>query len=105
MKNKLVFAVVVLVLFMMGAAAGSVVYYAFFLASWLNRVELIEWMPSVLSLILVILAAVTGLFTLRFIRQCRLQEMPVIKIERVLPLTIIVPALNEERTSSSAWKA
>jgi len=97
MKNKLVFAGVVLVLFMMGAAAGSVVYYAFFLASWLNRVELIEWMPSVLSLILVILAAVTGLFTLRFIRQCRLQEMPVIKIERVLPLTIIVPALNEER--------
>ncbi|BAI60714.1 putative glycosyltransferase [Methanocella paludicola SANAE] len=81
----------------MGAAAGSVVYYALFLASWLNRTVIYEWMPSLLLLILIVLAGVTGYFTWRFIRQCRYQEMPEIQSDQILPLTIIVPALNEAR--------
>lgn len=98
MKNMLVFAGVIIVLFLMGAAAGSVVYSAIFLASLINRTLINDWLPFVLLFIIIVLMAITGYFTWRFIRQCRVREMPALKEEQVLPITVIIPALNEERT-------
>ncbi len=98
MKNKLVFACVVLALFAMGAAAGSVAYSAVCLASWANRMLLSEWLPYVLAISIGALTIVTAYFTYRFVRQCRLQDPPKLKDDEVLPMTIIIPALNEERT-------
>jgi cellulose synthase/poly-beta-1,6-N-acetylglucosamine synthase-like glycosyltransferase len=97
MKNKLVFAGVVLVLFIMGVAAGSVAYSAIYLASWVNRNILNEWLPYALVIFIAVLTVITAYFTYRFIRQCRMLELPKLKDSEVLPMTIIVPALNEER--------
>ncbi len=98
MKNKLVFASVVLVLFIMGAAAGSVAYSAIYLASWVNRIIINEWLPYVLFIFIALLTAITAYFTYRFVRQCRMRELPVLKDDEIRPMTIIIPALNEERT-------
>ncbi len=97
MKNKLVFASVIFVLFVMGVAAGSVAYSALFLASWLNRVVSV-WLPYVLLLIIAGLMVVTGYFTYRFIRQCRTDDLPVLEDAEIWPMTVIIPALNEERS-------
>ncbi len=98
MKNKLVFATVVLVLFLMGAAAGSVAYSAIYLASWVNHNFLSEWLPYVLAVFFAALTIITAYFTYRFIRQCRMRELPKLKADEILPMTIVIPALNEERT-------
>lgn len=87
-----------LVLFTMGAATGSVVYSAIYLASWINRALINEWLPYVLLSIVVPVMTATGYLTGRFVQQCRYHPMPVLAEGQVLPLTIIVPALNEERT-------
>lgn len=97
MKNKLVFASVLLVLFIMGAAAGSVAYSAIYLASWVNRNILNEWLPYALIVFIAVLTIITAYFTYRFIRQCRMQEVPKLNDSEILPMTIIIPALNEER--------
>ncbi len=98
MKNKLVFAIVVVVLFAMGAAAGSVAYSAIYLASWVNRIIINEWLPYVLFAIAALATAVTAYFTYRFIRQCSALDLPRLSDSEILPMTIIIPALNEERT-------
>jgi cellulose synthase/poly-beta-1,6-N-acetylglucosamine synthase-like glycosyltransferase len=98
MKNNFVFAGVIFVLFAMGVAAGSVVYSALYLASWLNRTIISEWLPYLLLSIIALLVSITGYFTYRFIMQCRAQDMPILKGDQILPITIIIPALNEERT-------
>ncbi len=98
MKNKLVFAGVLLVLFIMGAAAGSIVYSAIYLASWVNYTLLKEWLPYALVIIIAAVTVVTAYFTYRFIRQCRMFELPKLDEDDILPMTIIIPALNEERT-------
>ena len=98
MKNKLVFAGVLLVLFIMGATAGSIVYSAIYVASWVNYTLLKEWLPYVLVIIIAAVTVVTAYFTYRFIRQCRMFELPKLKEDDILPMTIIIPALNEERT-------
>jgi cellulose synthase/poly-beta-1,6-N-acetylglucosamine synthase-like glycosyltransferase len=98
MKNKLVFAGVLLVLFIMGAAAGSVVYSAIYLASWVNYTLLKEWLPYVLVIIIAAVTVITAYFTYRFIRQCRMFELPKLKEEDILRMTIVIPAMNEELT-------
>jgi cellulose synthase/poly-beta-1,6-N-acetylglucosamine synthase-like glycosyltransferase len=98
MKSKLVFAGVVLVLFIMGVASGSMAYSAIYLASWVNRNILNELLPYVLVVFIAVLTAITAYFTYRFIRQCRMLELPKLKDSEILPMTIVVPALNEERT-------
>ncbi len=98
MENKLVFASVVLVLFIMGVAAGSVAYSAIYLASWVNQNIINQWLPYGLYIFIAALTAITGYFTYRFIRQCRMLELPKLKDDEVLPMTIVIPALNEERT-------
>lgn len=98
MKNKVVFGSVIIALFAMGVLAGSLVYSAIFLASWANRHIFQEWLPYVLVVILVFITIVTAYFTYRFIRQCRSNELPVLTDADILPMTVIVPALNEERT-------
>lgn len=97
-KNKLVFAIVLIILLMMGVTAGSIVYSAMYLASWVNSVILQQWIPYASYILLVLAIVVTAYFTLRFARQCRSVEMPSLKDSEILPLTIIIPALNEERT-------
>lgn len=101
MKNKLVFALVLLILLAMGIAAGSIVYSAVFLASLVNRVFVQQWIPYASYILLVVIVIVTAYFTLRFVRQCRSIEMPALKESEILPMTIIIPALNEERTIAS----
>ena len=54
MKNKLVFAGVLLVLFIMGAAAGSIVYSAIYPGFWVNYILLKEWMPVCLLVIIIV---------------------------------------------------
>lgn len=98
MKNKLVFAIVVMVLFAMGAAAGSLAYSAIYLASWVNHVIINEWLPYVLFIIIAAVTVITAYFTYRFIRQCQMIELPKLAESEILPMTIIIPALNEERT-------
>lgn len=100
-KNTLVFALVLIILLAMGAAAGSIVYSAIFLASLVNRVFVQQWIPYASYLLLVLVIIVTAYFTVRFIRQCRSSEMPNLQDSEILPLTIIIPALNEERTMVS----
>lgn len=97
-KNKLVFAIVLAILLMMGMAAGSVVYSAMYLASWVNSVILQQWIPYASYILLVLAVIVTSYFTVRFARQCRSSEMPALKESDILPMTIVIPALNEERT-------
>jgi len=98
MRNKLVFACVILILFLMGIAAGSVVYSAIILATWLNYAIIDQWLPYAMVTIIIILTVITGYFTARFISQCRMNEIPKLKESDILPITIIIPALNEERT-------
>jgi cellulose synthase/poly-beta-1,6-N-acetylglucosamine synthase-like glycosyltransferase len=105
MKNKLVFIIVILVLFIMGVAAGSVAYSAIYLASWVNRTIINEWLPYVLIFITAALIIITAYFTFRFIRQCRINEMPKISDMDILPITVIIPALNEERTIVACVKS
>lgn len=98
MKNRVLFALVLLILLAMGVAAGSIVYSAFYLALLVNRMIIQEWIPYASYVLLALIIVVTAYFTLRFVRQCSAREMPVLKDEDILPLTIIIPALNEERT-------
>ena len=98
MRSKLVFAGVILLLFLMGIAAGSIVYSAVLLATWLNYAIINQWLPFAMVVIIVILTVVTGYFTARFISQCRMNEIPQLKESEILPITVIIPALNEERT-------
>jgi cellulose synthase/poly-beta-1,6-N-acetylglucosamine synthase-like glycosyltransferase len=98
MKNKLVFAGVILILLFMGIAAGSVVYSAIVLATWLNYAIINQWLPYVMVTIIIILTIITGYFTARFISQCRMNEIPKLKESEIVPITVIIPALNEERT-------
>ncbi len=97
-KNKLVFALVLLILLAMGAAAGSIVYSAIFLASLVNRVFVQQWIPDASYFLLAVIVIVTAYFTVKFVMQCRSSEIPELKDSEILPLTIIIPALNEERT-------
>lgn len=98
MKNKLVFAGVILVLFAMGVVAGSLAYSAIYLATWFNYTILNLWIPYALFIVIIAIALVTGYFTYRFIQQCRMLELPKLKEEDILPMTVIIPAMNEERT-------
>lgn len=98
MKNKILFALVLLVLLAMGVAAGSLVYSAFYLAIWVNRVIIQQWIPYASYILLAIIVLVTAYFTLRFVRQCSARDMPSLEDKDILPLTIIIPALNEECT-------
>ncbi|HEY3421605.1 MAG TPA: glycosyltransferase family 2 protein, partial [Methanocellaceae archaeon] len=78
-KNKLVFALVLLILLAMGAAAGSIVYSAIFLASLVNRVFVQQWIPDASYFLLAVIVIVTAYFTVRFVMQCRSSEMPELK--------------------------
>ncbi len=62
-KNTLVFALVLIILLAMGAAAGSIVYSAIFLASLVNRVFVQQWIPYASYLLLVLIIIVTAYFT------------------------------------------
>lgn len=98
MINKLVFGGVILVLFTMGLVAGSLAYSAIYLATWFNYTILDLWIPYALFIVIIAITLVTGYFAFRFIQQCRMLELPKLNDEDILLLTVIIPALNEERT-------
>ncbi|MCD1294851.1 glycosyl transferase [Methanocella sp. CWC-04] len=82
----------------MGVAIGSLVYSAIFVASWVNQVLIAQWMPYALYILLLAIILITAAFTYVFIRQGRATETPSVPESRILPITIIIPALNEEST-------
>lgn len=98
MKNKLVFVIVILLLLAMGVIAGSMVYSAIFLASVVNWVLAREWIPIASYVLLALIIITTAYFAARFIRQSQVYVFPEIGDDKILPMTVIIPALNEERT-------
>jgi cellulose synthase/poly-beta-1,6-N-acetylglucosamine synthase-like glycosyltransferase len=98
MKNKLVFVLVMLMLLAMGALAGSLVYSAIFLASSLaNRLFWLQWAPIASITLLAIVVLVTAYFAVGLVRQSRAEPLPKLRESDLLPMTIIIPALNEEK--------
>ena len=98
MKNKLVFALVIVLLLGMGIIAGSVLYSAVYLASSLaNRLFLQQVIPIASVAVLGIVVLVTAFFALGIIRQSRSRPLPRPRDEDLLPMTILIPALNEEK--------
>ena len=57
-----------------------------------------EWLPYVLVIIIAAVTIITAYFTYRFIRQCRMFELPKLNEEDIIRMTIIIPAMNEELT-------
>lgn len=98
MRNKLIFAFVIVVLLTMGAAAGSLVYSALYLASLVNRVIIQQWIPYASFFILVVIGSISICLTYAFVRQSRVRDLPVLNDNEKLPITVIIPTLNEERT-------
>lgn len=98
MKNKLVFACVIFVLLAIGAGAGSLVYSAIYVASWVHRVILQQWIPYASLVILALIVIITMFFTYRFMKSANPGKVPDHNDHDVLPMSVIVPALNEERT-------
>lgn len=98
MKNKLVFALVLLMLFAMGVLAGSLVYSTIILASVVNWMLVREWVPIAYLTLLAIVVTVTVYFAIRFVDQSRMYGLPEASIKDPLRMSVIIPTLNEERT-------
>lgn len=98
MKNKLVFVLVLLMLLAMGVLAGSIIYSTIILASVVNWMLAMEWIPIASYTLLAIVVVVTFYFAIRFVEQSRMYGLPDNLVRDPLRLTIIIPTLNEERT-------
>ncbi|WP_148266538.1 glycosyltransferase [Methanocella arvoryzae] len=98
MKNKLAFVLVLLMLLALGVLAGSLVYSTILLASVVNWVLVREWIPLASYTLLGIVVVITIYFAARFVEQSRMYRLPEASVRNPLPMTIIIPTLNEERT-------
>ncbi|HMK45614.1 MAG TPA: glycosyltransferase family 2 protein [Methanocella sp.] len=98
MKNKLIFALVIIMLLAMGVLAGSIIYSTIHLAPVVNQMLVSKLLPTASYTLLATVVAITVYFAIRFIRQCRVEELPEVQESDLLPMTIIIPALNEART-------
>jgi cellulose synthase/poly-beta-1,6-N-acetylglucosamine synthase-like glycosyltransferase len=98
MKNKLIFVLVLLMLLAMGVIAGSLVYTTIILASVVNWMLAREWIPIASSTLLALVVIISAYFAIRFIQQSRESDIPGTRPTDLLPMTIIIPTLNEERT-------
>ena len=99
MKNKFIFALVLLMLLSMGVFAGSIVYSTIILASVVNQVLASEWIPIASYTLLAIVVTITAYFTIRFIIQCRKVALPEIKGSDLLTMTVVIPAWRAPKMS------
>jgi cellulose synthase/poly-beta-1,6-N-acetylglucosamine synthase-like glycosyltransferase len=105
MKNKLLFAGVIFILLFMGVGAGSIIYSAFYVASRVHEMFIDQWLPYASNLLFIIVITVTFVVTYNFIRHSRKRSFPKLKESDILPMTIIIPALNEEKTLETCVKS
>lgn len=98
MKNQIVFAMMIIVLLAVGILAGIVVYTALFGGPSITDRQF--WVNLFWVLTYVITGAVALIalfFAVGLARQSRRVTAPAMNDAELLPLTIIIPALNEER--------